>query len=81
LGRKPATAPPPEPPNQDEHSDIDQEDAELSDADFYRQSRSEIEDVRAGITPSMTDAIRPRLQDRPWSKRHKRRDRYGRITG
>jgi len=55
------------------------EDAELSDADFYRQMRADIEGVRAGMVPSMTDAMRPPIQDRPWSPRRKRRDRHGKA--
>jgi hypothetical protein len=43
--------------------------------------RADIEDVRAGVVRSMTDAMRPALQQRPWSKRHKPRDRYGRVIG
>jgi len=92
LERSPrAPALPLEPLDQDEPADIDQQDAKLSgvdeedaepsDAEFYRQMRADIEGVRAGVVRSMTDAMRPALQQRPWSKRHKRRDRYGRVIG
>ena len=88
--RRPSTEPPPddastlerddtdEPDAEDEVAD-DPKDAELSDADFLRELRAGVEGVRAGEVPSITDAIRPSPQDRPWGRRHKRRDRYGRA--
>ena len=90
LGRKSATAPPPEPLDQDEPAEFDEEPepdawdeadelAAMSDADFLRQLRADVEGVREGLVPSMTDAMRPALKDRPWSPRRKRRDRYGRA--
>ena len=82
-------APLPEPLDQDAAADIDQgdaeltdvaeEDAELSDADFYRQLRRDVAGCREGCVPSITDAMRPALKDRPWSPKRKRRDRYGRA--
>jgi hypothetical protein len=84
--RRPSTEPPPddantlEPDVADEPTDPDEpEDAELSDGDFLRGLRADVEGVREGIVPSITDAIRPSPQDRPWGRRHKRRDRDGRA--
>ena len=90
LGRKPAAAAAPsEPLDQDEPADIDEEEAELSDvegeeaelsdADYYQSLRRDVIGCREGSIPSITDAMRPRLQDRPWSKRHKIRDRHGKA--
>ena len=50
----------------------------MSDADFYRQARAEIDGVREGTLPSIADAQRPPLQQRPCPKR-KRRDRHGKV--
>jgi hypothetical protein len=63
----------PEPDAWDEADEL----ASMSDQDFYRQTRAQIDDVREGSIPCITGAMRPRLQDRPWSKRHKIRDRRG----
>jgi len=65
----------PEPDAWDEADEL----AAMSDADFYRQSRAEIEGVRGGLTPSMTEAMHQPLQQRPWSPRRKRRDRHGKA--
>jgi len=74
----------PEPAEFDEEPDIDAWDAAdelaaMSDADFLRQLRADVEGVREGLVPSMTDAMRPVIKDRPWGRRHKRRDHYGRA--
>ena|SRR5215469_9110290 len=53
--------------------------AVMSDEDFYRQLRQDVTGVRQGSVPSITDAMRPPIQNRPWSPRRKRRDRYGRA--
>jgi len=90
--RRPSPAAP-EPPtagaSPTEPAEFDQEDAEpdegqlpdeeaaLSDAEFYKQLRRDVEDVSAGLVRSITDAMRPALKNRPWSKRHKIRDRRG----
>jgi hypothetical protein len=37
----------------------------MSDADFYRQSRAQIDDVREGNIPSIVAAQRPSPKDRP----------------
>jgi hypothetical protein len=51
--------------------------AELSDADFYRQLRADIESVQAGVVPSIADTEHKVRQMRPWSKKRHLRDRYG----
>jgi hypothetical protein len=51
----------------------------MSDADFYRQARADIEGVREGLIPSIVAAQRQSPKDRPWGKRHKRRDRHGKA--
>src|SRR5262249_38507483 len=51
--------------------------AAMSDADFYQQLRQDIAGVKEGSVPSVVDAMRPPLKDRPWGKRHKRRDKHG----
>jgi len=55
------------------------EEAELSDAEFYQSLRRDVAGCREGSIPSITDAMRPPIQNRPWSPRRKRRDRYGRA--
>src|SRR5215467_4485612 len=45
--------------------------AAMSDADFYRQLRQDVAGVREGSVPSITDAMRPTIKDRPWGPRHK----------
>lgn len=62
----------------DAHDEADKL-AAMPDADFLRQLRADLEGVREGLVPSMADAMRPALKDRPWSPKHKRRDRYGRA--
>jgi len=89
LGRKPTAATPSEPFDPTESGDVDQEDveladaadeeAELSDAEFYRQLRQDVAGVREGSVPSITNAMRPPIEDRPWSPRRKRRDRQGKA--
>jgi hypothetical protein len=53
--------------------------AAMSDADFYRQLRADVEGVRAGTVPSIAAAQRPSPKDRLRSRRYKRRDRYGKA--
>jgi len=87
---KPALSP--EPLDPAEPADIDQEDtklpdvdeeqlaneeAELSDVEFYQSLRRDVVGCREGSVPSITDAMRPPLKDRPWSKKRYPRDRYG----
>jgi len=60
-------------------SEPDDEPAELSDTDFYRQLRQDVDGVAAGGVEPGHKAPAPK--DRPWGKRHKRRDRYGRVIG
>jgi hypothetical protein len=55
--------------------DEPEEEPELSDADFLCQLRADVAGVREGLVPSIAEAMRPALKNRPWSKRHKRRDR------
>jgi hypothetical protein len=51
----------------------------LSDEDFDRELRAEVEMVAVGQLPGGTLDAHPTPKDRrPWSRRHKRRDRYGR---
>ena len=59
--------------------DAEAAEAELSDAAFYQSLRQDITGCREGSVPSITDAMRPALKDRPWGPRHKRRDRYGKT--
>jgi hypothetical protein len=53
----------------------------VSDADFLRSLRADVAGVREGLVPSITQAQRPVLKDRPWSKRRRPRDRYGNRIG
>jgi len=62
----------------DAHDEADKL-AAMPDADFYRQLRQDVEGVAAGLVTSITDAVRSPLKDRPWSRRHKRRDRHGKA--
>ena len=55
------------------------ENEQLSDEDFFRQLRADVEGVREGLVPSIADLMRPALKDRPWSPRRKRRDRHGKA--
>ena len=55
-------------------------DAALSDADFLKALRQDVQGVREGVVPSIVAAMRPALQDRPWSKRRKRRDKHGKAV-
>ena len=57
------------------------EEEQLTDKQFFRQLRSDVDGVRAGLVPSITDAMRPAIKQRPWAKRRKKRDRYGRVIG
>jgi len=88
LGRKSATAPPPEPLDQDEPAEFDKEPepdawdeadelAAMSDADFYRQLRQDVAGVKEGSVPSIADTEHKVRQMRPWSKKLHPRDRYG----
>jgi hypothetical protein len=45
--------------------------AAMPDADFLRELRADVLDVREGLVPSITDAIRLSPKDRPWGPRHK----------
>jgi len=60
-------------------ADIAIENEQLSDGDFFRQLRADVEGVREGLVPSIADLMRPALKDRPWSPRRKRRDRHGKA--
>jgi len=53
--------------------------AEMSDEDFEAQLRADVEGVREGTVKSIIDVMRPALEDRPWARKHKRRDRKGRA--
>jgi len=92
LGRasaKPAL--PPEPLDQDEPAEFEEEPGEpdawdeadelaaMSDADFYQSLRQDISGVREGNILSIVAAQRPSPKDRPWGRRHKRRDRNGKA--
>ena len=90
LGRAPRKqAPSPEPPEPtqfDEKPDLDPDPnawdeadalAAMPDADFYQSLRQDITGVREGSIPSIVAEQRPSPKDRPWSKRHKIRDRRG----
>jgi len=67
-------------PGEEQLTDED-EDAELSDAEFYRQLRQSIEGVQAGVLPSMKDAMRPAIQQRAWSPRRKPRPNCKHFCG
>ena len=74
---------PPEPAEFDEEAEPDAWDeadelTAMSDEDFYRQLRQDVAGVREGSVPSITDAVRPTIKDRPWSPWRKRSDRHGR---
>jgi hypothetical protein len=87
LGRSPPPRhPAPEPVEPDEEqldqdgtTEIDEEEAELSDAAFLKSLRQDVDGVREGLVTSITDAMPPALKDRPWGRRHKRRDRHGKA--
>jgi hypothetical protein len=64
-----------------ETPEIDADEDELTDDDFLRQLRTDVEGVRDGTVKSIVGAMRPPLKDRPWGRRHKRRDRNGRVIG
>jgi hypothetical protein len=90
-GRARHPQPEPEPPAvaDDEHvKDIedpedpfaeDDELAAMSPEDFYWHLRSQVDRVASGEMPGQPEDAHPMPKDRPWSKRHKRRDRYGRA--
>jgi len=65
----------PEPDALDEADEL----VAMSDADFYRQARADIAGVREGLIPSIVATQRQSPKDRPWGKRHKRRDRHGKA--
>jgi hypothetical protein len=50
---------------------------QLTDDQFLRQLRADVEGVREGTIPSIVAAQRQSPKDRPWSKRHKIRNRRG----
>jgi len=50
---------------------------QLTDDQFHRQLRADVEGVREGTIPSIVAAQRQSPKDRPWSKRHKIRNRRG----
>jgi hypothetical protein len=52
---------------------------QLTDEQFLRQLRADVEVVREGTIPSIVAAQRQSPNDRPWSPRRKRRDRYGKA--
>jgi len=60
-----------------EEEQLMDEDAELSDDDFYQSLRQDISGVRAGTVPSIADTEHKVQQTRPWSKKRHPRDRYG----
>jgi hypothetical protein len=64
---------------QDETTESNEEEAELSDAAFLKSLRQDVEGVREGLIPSIVAAQRPSPKDRPWGQRHKRRDRHGKA--
>jgi hypothetical protein len=57
--------------------------AEMSDQDFYAMLRRDVKGVRDGSVISMAEAEAAKAarspKDRPWSRRRKARDRYGRV--
>ena len=63
----------PEPDALDEADEL----VAMSDADFYRQARADIEGVREGLIPSIVATQRQSPKDRPWGKRYKVRNRRG----
>jgi hypothetical protein len=66
----------PEPPEEvDQDEPVEEE--QLTDEQFLRQLRSDVEGVKAGFVPAGSEDAHPAPKDRPWSPRRKRRDRYG----
>jgi hypothetical protein len=55
------------------------EEPTLSDAEFLRGLRADMEGVRDGTVQSIADATRPPIKQRPWGRRHKIRDKHGRA--
>ena len=49
--------------------------AAMSDGEFYKSLRRDIDAVAAGELAGFRE--KPKLKDRPWGRRHKRRDRHG----
>jgi hypothetical protein len=76
-----ASSPEPDAEQLDHHetTEIDDADEELSDADFVKALRRDVAGVREGVVPSINAAQRPSPKDRPWGRRHKRRDRHGKA--
>jgi hypothetical protein len=59
--------------------DQDEPEDELSDADFARELRADIEGVQAGLVSAGSEDAHPVRQQRPFSPKRKRRDRFGRA--
>jgi|SRR5215472_4082234 len=57
--------------------DAEDEEAELSDAEFYQSLRRDVAGCREGSILSIAAAQRSSPKDRPCGRRHKRRDRHG----
>ena len=68
-------------PNADDDlaDDLDEEDEQLTDEAFLKALRADVQSVREGTIPSITDAVRPSPKDRPWGRRHKVRDKHGKV--
>jgi len=56
---------------------LENEEAELSDADFYKSLRQDISAVQEGSLQTIADTEHRVRQMRPWSKKRHPRDRYG----
>ena len=75
----PADAPPDvcDDPDEEQLMPEEEEDVELSDAEFYQSLRQDIAGVQEGSVPSIADTEHKVRQMRPWSKKRHPRDRYG----
>ena len=76
----PDTAIEPDPePDAPENQTVDKE--QLTDEQFLKALHANVDGVRAGLVPAGREDAHPTPKDRPWGRRHKRRDRYGRVIG
>jgi hypothetical protein len=55
------------------------EDAELSNKVFFAELRRDVERVKAGELPSIVEAMRPPIKERPHGRRWRARDRNGKV--
>jgi hypothetical protein len=65
-----AAEPDPSPEQLDEDEPVEEE--QLTDEQFFRQLRADVEDVRAGLVPAGSEDLHPVPQQRPFSPRTRR---------